>query len=1184
MAAQVGTAGTTAGRSFGGKVHGAAKAGGTKAGGAFRSSVMGPLRGLGSAIGGLFVASSIIGFFKSAVNEAREARKVTAATAAVIKSTGGAANVSAAQVEALADRESRLAGVDDEIIQGGANMLLTFKNIRNELGQGNDIFNQTTSAAVDMAAAMNHGEVTQEGLQSASIQLGKALNDPIKGLGALSRVGVQFDEGQKAQIKTMMKHGDILGAQKIILAEVKSQFEGAAEAGADPAKRAQVAWENFKEEMGTKLMPVVEKVLIKFTEFLPKIEAFVGVVGRFIGENKLAFQILGIGVAAFTAIAAATWLWNAALAANPVGLIVLGIAALVAALVIAYNKSAAFRTIVDAVWNGIKAAFNAAWPVIKAVFEGIGHFITNILVPAFNWLWHNVVVPAWNGIRVASQAAWTIMSAIFNAIGWVINNVIAPAFSLYWTVAQKAWSIITRAFDLGWKAINFVWGAIYSVIHGAIVPAFNFWWNLVQNAWNLVMRAFDVGWKAVNLVWSAFFTIITRVIVPLMGTFWTAVQSAWNFVQRAFDLGWKAINLVWSALHTIITRVIVPLMGTFWTAVQSAWNFVQRAFDLGWKAINLVWSALFNTIMGPIRNVFTFLWRNVVEPAWNLVKSIFTTSWNFIRDKVVTPLMHLIDTTLPRAFAVGRDAIGKTWDAIKKIVATPVKFVVETVYEKGIKWIWDKVAGAVGLPALASAKSIIGALTFAEGGIYPGYSPGRDIGFAHVSGGEAIMRPEWTRAVGSDFVHKANRIARTQGSAGVAKFMGGFEDGGVIGFGKSVFRGLAKGAKVVFGKVGEAVLGGLKTFAKPLVDKVVRPLINKIPDGNALGKIMRAIPNKMIDSFLAFLDKKDSEAAAITGGPGQWSSMWNWVKSRFPYANLSSGMRPGDPGYHGKGMAIDITAPDVTSGGPKAFAIFNAIKKSFKPTILELIYDFAKGGAVWNGKDHMFTGGGAGPGTHNDHIHWANKPTGPLGGSSGNLGSAQVAQMAFQTAKAMGANGKVLLALMEAGLVESGMQNLSYGDRDSVGFLQQRPSMGWSNPMHVPTATAAFVSRAMAKMPWPGSAGSLAQAVQVSAFPAKYDQREGDAKAILAKLGYKGPFAKGGIIPAGLFDNGGVIAPGTAAINMGSKPELVSRVDKLDAVIEKLETLIKTTGGLGKDFGRALTGASGSLVVAGRRR
>ena len=129
--------------------------------------------------------------------------------------------MSAKQVEQLADSMLKMTGIDDEAIKSGENMLLTFTNIRNEVGKGNDIFDQATEAMADLATRWPTARSRQrEQMQQAAIQLGKALNDPIKGVGALRRVGVQFTDQQKAQIKALVKSGKTMEAQKIILAEL----------------------------------------------------------------------------------------------------------------------------------------------------------------------------------------------------------------------------------------------------------------------------------------------------------------------------------------------------------------------------------------------------------------------------------------------------------------------------------------------------------------------------------------------------------------------------------------------------------------------------------------------------------------------------------------------------------------------------------------------------------------------------------------------------------------------------------------------------------------------------------------------------------------------------------------------------------------------------------------------------
>jgi len=178
-------------------------------------------------------------------------------TDAVLKSTGGVANVTARHVDQLADSISRVAGVDDEAIQAGANMLLTFKNIRNEAGAGNDIFDQTVRITADLAAGYAAASGSTINMKTASVQLGKALQDPITGLTSLRRVGVQFSEVQENVIGKLVDSGNLMQAQKVILAEVTSQFAGSAEAQATASGKVSVAFENLAETIGGLLAPAI---------------------------------------------------------------------------------------------------------------------------------------------------------------------------------------------------------------------------------------------------------------------------------------------------------------------------------------------------------------------------------------------------------------------------------------------------------------------------------------------------------------------------------------------------------------------------------------------------------------------------------------------------------------------------------------------------------------------------------------------------------------------------------------------------------------------------------------------------------------------------------------------------------------------------------------------------------------
>ncbi|MFN8623361.1 MAG: hypothetical protein U0869_21705 [Chloroflexota bacterium] len=212
------------------------------------------------------------------VAEWREAEKAGKQTAAVIRSTGGDANVTAGHIGSLANQLSVLAGIDDEAIQGAENLLLTFTKVRNEAGRGNKVFDAATGLITDMSAAMGTS------LRSSTIAVGKALNDPVKGITALRRVGVSFTKQQQDQIKALVKSGDTLGAQKIILRELRREFAGSAKAHADPLDKLNVSWKNLEETIGGFLGPKVSDAAEWLSGFIEEMQTGTGAGGRFVDQ------------------------------------------------------------------------------------------------------------------------------------------------------------------------------------------------------------------------------------------------------------------------------------------------------------------------------------------------------------------------------------------------------------------------------------------------------------------------------------------------------------------------------------------------------------------------------------------------------------------------------------------------------------------------------------------------------------------------------------------------------------------------------------------------------------------------------------------------------------------------------------------------------------------------------------
>lgn len=179
--------------------------------------------------------------FDKLVTAAKAGEQSQAKLEAVIKATGGAAQRTVKQVNALSDALARSTLFDDDQIRDAAAVMATFRNVQGET------YDEAIRLSLDLASVLG-GD-----LQAAAIQLGKALNDPILGITALSRSGITFSDEQKRLIRTLTETGRAAEAQRIILRELEMQFGGTAEAqnvgvtGATATARKE--WDNFLESL-----------------------------------------------------------------------------------------------------------------------------------------------------------------------------------------------------------------------------------------------------------------------------------------------------------------------------------------------------------------------------------------------------------------------------------------------------------------------------------------------------------------------------------------------------------------------------------------------------------------------------------------------------------------------------------------------------------------------------------------------------------------------------------------------------------------------------------------------------------------------------------------------------------------------------------------------------------------------
>jgi hypothetical protein len=230
------------------------------------------LAGIGVAVAGAFAIGAVFRFAKESVLAAERAQQFNDILVQVAKTTDAfGTNLTGGtnRLIKFADAQELVIGVEAELIKETQAVLLSFKAVGSSAGEAGGSFDRATKAAFDMAA------VLKTDARGSAVQLGKALENPIKGVTALARAGTTFTEQQREQIKVLVESGKLLEAQDLILTEVESQYGGAAEAAALSSEKIKLAFGQVQDALGAALAPAFEKFATFFiTEVVPPLTKF----------------------------------------------------------------------------------------------------------------------------------------------------------------------------------------------------------------------------------------------------------------------------------------------------------------------------------------------------------------------------------------------------------------------------------------------------------------------------------------------------------------------------------------------------------------------------------------------------------------------------------------------------------------------------------------------------------------------------------------------------------------------------------------------------------------------------------------------------------------------------------------------------------------------------------------------
>lgn len=702
--------------------------------------------------------------------------------------------------------------------------------------------------------------------------------------------------------------------------------------------------------------------------------------------------------------------------------------------VLVFLRSAEGQTMLQTFFTAVGAAVTALMPLVSTLaqiffgtlYPALANLATqlapiaNVLLVALLDAFRQImpVVPIIGATIIALvQAFLPLVPILANLVTTLLPpflsliQLIAPALPalaaavLTVIAAMKGLSIINTVIQM-WKLLQLAFAlspfGVIMVAIGALVAGLITAYNTSETFRNIVQAVFAAVGQAAQWMWN-------NVLLPVFG--W--IKAGWDGLMTGISWAWTNIlQPAWGALQAYIqfmwNNVLRPyfgFIGAAWSALMTglvwAWqNVLQPAWNALVATAQWVWdraSAIFSGMRTAVVAIFTGI-RDLVSGVWNGLKDTVVNGaqniWTWVTDK-----FNGMKDAVVSIFTGIRDTVGAVWDGIQEKVKAPIRVVFNFVNDRMIgpvNSILDKFPGNLripNLPRLATGGLLRGPGTGTSDSILA-LDPHTNMPTAFVSNGEYVVKKKVVDQLGVSYLDAMN-----------AGQVPGHAIGGLVG-GKGWSRDVggpldllddawdATGGRVVSGVANAA--GALKNFAtdmlakgarkaaelilRPIRDAAMALIPNKVPLNMLSGGI-----DRMYNAVLGKGDEKDRELQAasqamgpnvavppggVAAGRGV-AGLFATVKRAFPEARLNSGYRPGDPGYHGSGQAVDLGWMRAPGGNGNAYmaAMNQWIYDNF-PASRELIYNGLGDNRPnkKNGRDFPYSAGTQAQ--HKNHVHW----------------------------------------------------------------------------------------------------------------------------------------------------------------------------------------------------------------------
>lgn len=397
------------------------------------------------------------------VKGAADEERVFTRLETAVKSTGERAGFTAVQLKKMADQLEDVTTFSGEAGQRAMIMMTRFENIRG------DVFKDAITGAADLASYM------ETSLPQAAQQLGRALNDPIHGMGLLRRSGILLSEQQQDLVRKLQISGDVMGAQRVILDKLRETYGGAAAAD---AKTFAGRWDMIKNKLGAARDAIGAALIPALEALMPAVELAVYWFKRFADFfNDYVGPVI-------------TRVWTEVVQTlKPVfdELILLGS--------VFYDH---FRVIGDDFMGVVAKAIIGAFKVIAAIVTPILQTLTVVTIGAFVAM--EVAIESWQDVAalMLTQFAKDAVTS-FNVVVHFLTSVIPEALRWFgdaWSgVWKTALSYLKSVMNAMWENIKKLWADAKSLLQGKGGQAFK--WTALSEGFENTLKELPVFTKRI---------------------------------------------------------------------------------------------------------------------------------------------------------------------------------------------------------------------------------------------------------------------------------------------------------------------------------------------------------------------------------------------------------------------------------------------------------------------------------------------------------------------------------------------------------------------------------------------------------------------------------------------------------------------------------------------------------------